>query len=94
MQDQLGLTEVQREQILAHRHIKLVSLARLLQDRRELQLKLQVPHLHNSALPWQLLCSASASGVCTESDGGTVMHVEVVGQLRCRPEAGLRQGCG
>ncbi len=43
LQDQLGLTEVQREQILAHRHIKLVSLARLLQDRRELQLKLQVP---------------------------------------------------
>ena len=42
MQDQLGLTAVQREQILAHRHIKLVSLARLLQDRRELQLKLQV----------------------------------------------------
>ena len=42
MQELLGLTAEQREQILAHRHIKLVSLARLVQERRELQVKLQV----------------------------------------------------
>ena len=42
MQELLGLTTEQREQILAHRHIKLVSLARLVQERRELQVKLQV----------------------------------------------------
>ena len=42
MQDLLGLNGEQREQLLAHRHIKLVSLARLVQERRELQLKLQV----------------------------------------------------
>lgn len=41
-QDLLGLSGEQREQILAHRHIKLVSLARLVQERRELQVKLQV----------------------------------------------------
>lgn len=41
-QELLGLTAEQREQILAHRHIKLVSLARLVQERRELQVKLQV----------------------------------------------------
>ena len=42
VQDLLGLSREQREQLLAHRHIKLVSLARLVQERRELQLKLQV----------------------------------------------------
>ena len=42
VQDLLGLSGEQREQLLAHRHIKLVSLARLVQERRELQLKLQV----------------------------------------------------
>lgn len=45
MQDLLGLSGEQREQLLAHRHIKLVSLARLVQERRELQLKLQVSPL-------------------------------------------------
>ncbi|BDA43215.1 hypothetical protein COCOBI_04-2270 [Coccomyxa sp. Obi] len=37
----LGLSKEQKEQILAHRHIKLVSLARLVQERRELQARLQ-----------------------------------------------------
>ncbi len=38
----LGLSKEQKEQILAHRHVKLVSLARLVQERRELQARLQV----------------------------------------------------
>ncbi len=41
MQEVLGLSKEQKEQMLAHRHVKLVSLARLVQERRELQARLQ-----------------------------------------------------
>jgi len=54
VQKLLVLTGDQREQILAHRHIKLVSLARLVQDRRELQMKLQVC----TACPSRSSCSS------------------------------------
>ncbi len=54
VQKLLVLTGDQREQILAHRHIKLVSLARLVQDRRELQIKLQVC----TACPSRSSCSS------------------------------------
>lgn len=38
----LDLSAEQREQMLAHRYIKLASLARLVQERRDLQARLQV----------------------------------------------------
>ena len=45
LQEVLGLSKEQKEQMLAHRHVKLVSLARLVQERRELQARLQArPH--------------------------------------------------
>lgn len=40
-QEMLCLSKEQKEQILAHRHVKLVSLARLVQERQELQARLQ-----------------------------------------------------
>lgn len=45
LQEVLGLSKEQKEQMLAHRHVKLVSLARLVQERRELQARLRArPH--------------------------------------------------
>ena len=67
MQELLGLTAEQREQILAHRHIKLVSLARLVQERRELQVKLQVrdPCLSEQRLnQGSMLCGSVALWLC------------------------------
>lgn len=40
-QEMMQLSKEQKEQILAHRHIKLVSLARLVQERKELQARLK-----------------------------------------------------
>jgi len=56
-QAMLGLNKEQKEQILAHRHVKLVSLARLVQERQELQARLQ-------ARPLTPASSASCPDFC------------------------------